>query len=88
VICVKALNQIEKNEISAVFRAVNAIALRNVYNYIDYKTVLLRLAKVVTDPFKRATIIDCIEIAENDHQRFCCILQALNLSDLEKKYCV
>jgi hypothetical protein len=77
-----------EDEVADVIRAVNAIALREVHNYLDYKTVLLKLVEVVADGVQRGGIIGCIKWLRNSYERFCCILSTLRLLDLEKKYCV
>ena len=75
------------DEVVYVVRAVNAIALREAYNYLDYKTVLLRLTEVVADGVWRGSIISCIKWHSNNYARFCCILSVLRLLELEKEYC-
>jgi len=77
----------EKVEIGAVIRSVNAVALRNAHNYIDYKTVMLKLAEVVTDGIQRGRLIACVKWFKYEHLKFCCIVSVLGLLDIEKRYC-
>jgi len=83
----KAFNQMEKAEIVSLIRAVNAVVLRGVFSYLDYKIIMLKLVEVVTDGEQRGRLMGCIKWL-HDYLKLCCIVSVLDLSELIEKYCV